>query len=200
MAANFAKKRPRISEGAKSTMRTTLPLYETFLREAAGERVRACAHGALLGAVVTGRQVGLEAAEDEGEAMSCCNVSARGVEGAGHGLSSPRCPSLQKGECCWDCLPTGCARSPSTASDASGASTCLADHSGLSREGSPARKSSGTSDPAGLREAAPRVDVVDLTKCDADSDRGAPEMPDELQGETFSMNRGIMPRERKRGM
>ena len=179
-------------------MRTTLPLYETVLREAAGERERACAQGTVLGAVVTGRKVGQEAAHGEGEAMSCCNM-AHGVEGVGHGLSSPRCPSLQNGECCWDCLPTGRARSPSTASDASGASTCLADHSGLSREGSPARAAAprGTSDPAGLREAAPHVDVVDLTKCDADSDRGAPEMPDELQGETFSMNRGILPRIRQ---
>jgi len=187
----------RISRRRQTPRRTTWPLSETFLREAAGERVRAGAHGTVLCAVATGRQVGLEAAHGEGEAMSCCHVSARGVEGAGHGLSSPLYPSLQKGECCWDCLSTGRARSPSTASDASGASTCLADHS---REGSPARKSSGTSDPAGLREAAPRVDVVDLTKCDADSDRGAPEMPDELQGETFSMNRGILPRLRKRGM
>lgn len=183
-----------------SNMRTTLHLYETILREAAAERVRECAHGAELGAAATSRQVGQEAAHGKGKVVSC-NVSARGVEAAGHCLSSPCSHSPQKGVCCWDNLPTGRSRSPSAASDASGTSTCLAEHSGLSREGSPegAEESSGTSDPAGLREAAPRVDVVDLTKCDADSDRGAPEMPDELQGETFSMNRGILPTRLRQG-
>ena len=209
-------------------MHTTLAIFETVLREATAESARASAHGA-----GSGTDAGAPGGQDrrvKGAEASSSRVSANSarcsstwLEDSGH-LCAPfldcSLPLLSKGEC------TQRARSPSTASDASEASTCLAERSGISREGSPPRASdseSASPSPTGVdgvhegrRAAAPlcvgegghlgwavqdaEFHVVDLTACDADSDRGAPGIvPDELHGETFSMCRAIMPRRLAQG-